>query len=292
MTLPNFLVIGAAKSGTSSVHSYLQAHPQVFTPKLKEINFFAYDGPESSGHYWAKTEQAYERHFEDAGGAIAIGEVTPSYLTSRVAPDNIRRMLPQVKLIAILRNPVDRAYSAYLMSRRTGRTALDLDAAFSSDAAGYITQGRYSTYLQRYYDRFDRRQIKVLRFEDLTSDSRAVTTELYRFLGVDSSFEPPAKVHNKGYVPRSQTLNAIAHSRLVRRVLKPMLPARVMEWARNVRSINARQPDELPPQIRAKLAEYYRDDILRLQELTEVDFSIWLSLQASPHPQATAGEAS
>ena len=123
MTLPNFIVIGAAKSGTSSLHHYLRAHPEVFTPKLKEINFFAYDGKHLDVHYWAKTQDEYQRFFDDVGAAIAIGEVAPLYLCSPVAPDNIRRVLPDARLVAILRNPVDRAYSAYLMSRRTGRTS-------------------------------------------------------------------------------------------------------------------------------------------------------------------------
>jgi len=278
MTLPNFLVIGAAKSGTSSLHHYLRAHPQVFTPKLKEINFFDYDGTHLDVHYWAKTLEEYERYFVDVGGAMAIGEVAPIYLCSRAAPENISRLIPGTKLVAILRNPVDRAYSAYLMSKRAGRTSVDLQSAFATRSAGYIVRGRYATYLERYYERFDRQQIKVLRFEDLTKNARSLTRELYQFLGVDSSFEPPAEeVHNKGYVPRNEFLNRAVHSGFVRHVLKPMLPNGVMQLARKLRSANAKRPPQLPMEIRAELATYYRDDILRLQELTRVDFSVWLS---------------
>jgi hypothetical protein len=280
MTLPNFLVIGAAKSGTSSLHHYLRAHPQVFTPRLKEINFFDYDGTHLDVHYWAKTLEEYERHFADAGGAVAIGEVAPIYLCSRVAPDSISRIIPGAKLVAILRNPVDRAYSAYLMSKRAGRTSRDLQSAFAHKRAGYIVRGRYAEYLARYYERFPREQIKILRFEDLAGSGRSLVQDLYRFLGVDASFEPPAEeVHNRGYVPKSELLNRAVHSGFVRHVLRPLLPDGVMRWARKLRSANARRPPPLPNEIRAELATYYRDDILRLQELTRVDFSAWLSEQ-------------
>jgi len=277
MTLPNFLVIGAAKSGTSSLHHYLRAHPQVFTPKLKEINFFDYDGTHVDVHHWAKTLEEYARYFESAGPAIAIGEVTPLYLCSRAAPDNIRRIVPDVRLIAILRNPVDRAYSAYLMTRRTGRTTRELRSAFSSKDAGYIKQGRYAAYLERYYQRFDRSRIKILRFEDLKSGSGLLMRDLYQFLGVDPGFEPPAEVHNKGYVPRSEWLNRLFHSRFVRRVVKPLLSDGLMQWARKLRSVNAKRPEQLPVEIRAELSEFYRNDILHLQDLTGVDFSAWLN---------------
>jgi hypothetical protein len=278
MTLPNFLVIGAAKSGTSSLHHYLRAHPQVFTPRLKEINFFDYDGTHLDVHYWARTLEEYEQYFADVGEAAAIGEVAPIYLCSRAAPDSISRIIPGAKLVAILRNPVDRAYSAYLMSKRAGRTSRDLQSAFADRSAGYIARGRYAAYLERYYERFDREQIKVLRFEDLMRNARSLTQDLYQFLGVDSSFEPPAEeVHNKGYVPRSELLNRAVHSGFVRHVLKPLLPDSVMQLARKLRSANARRPPQLPGELRAELATYYRDDILRLQELTRVDFSAWLS---------------
>jgi hypothetical protein len=277
MTLPNFLVIGAAKSGTSSLHHYLRAHPQVFTPKLKEINFFAYDGQNRDFQCWAKTLEEYESKFEGGRGATAVGEVTPLYFASPVAPGRIRSVIPDVKLVAILRDPVERAYSAYLMSLRSGRISADVRTAFGNKNAAYIVRGRYAHYLQRYYELFSKEQIKILRFEDLRRNPSAVTADLYGFLGVDRGFEPQLEVHNKGYVPRNRMLNRVFHSDFARRVLKPIMSDGIMKLARKVRSINEERPPELPADVRAELRVFYHDDIARLQELTAMDFSSWFA---------------
>jgi Sulfotransferase family len=274
--LPNFLVIGAAKCGTSSLHSYLRAHPQVFTPKLKEINYFAYPARANANlTFWARTQQEYEAFFSEAQGYAAVGEVTPLYLASAVAAENIRRTIPDVKLIAILRDPVDRAYSAFLMGVRNGRVDPDIRAAFGRKDVQYVEAGRYARYLAQYYARFAPEQIKILRFEGLQERVGDVVSDLYQYLGVDASFRPEFEVHNQGYVPRNATLNRVFQSDFLRHVVKPALPDSVMQWGRRLRALTGRAPPQLPSDLRAELRALYRDDIVQLEDLTGCDFSGW-----------------
>jgi hypothetical protein len=248
----------------------------VFTPKLKEINYFAYSPVVKTRVRFRATKlEEYEEFFADAAGCKAVGEVTPLYLTSEVAPRRIFESIPDAKLIAVLRDPVERAYSAFLMAVRDGRQAGDVRDVLSNRNSPYVEQGRYARYLARYYDLFDRRQIRIFRFDDLRDRPAAVVSELYEFLGVDSGFCPKLEVHNQGFVPRSTLLQHIFANEFLRRVVKPLLPEPLFALGRRVRSWNGRRPPGLPPDIRADLRAYYRDDILALEDLTKMDFSSW-----------------
>ena len=282
MTLPNFLVIGAAKSGTSSLHHYLRAHPQVFTPKLKEINFFDYDGTHLDVHYWAKTLEEYERYFVDVGGAMAIGEVAPIYLCSRAAPENISRLIPGTKLIAILRNPVDRAYSDYQMFlRNRGRRlepARDLapDAAWVRADSHWMKIGRYHDQLARYYDLFPREQINVFLFDDLQRNTLAVVQQIYRFLGVDPNFVPDlATPHNVGGMPSNVLLERILTNRALRAAVEPWMSTGAANWFRRLRTKSMRKAPALPPALKATLRRQFHDDISRTSTLIGRSLDHW-----------------
>ena len=128
MTMPNFLIIGAVKAGTTSLHDWLSQHPQIYMSSIKELNFFAFEGDnlevfkgKFNKEYLAGFEttlQGYRKHFQGVTNEIAIGESSPTYLYHPKAPERIQHYIPDVKLIAILRNPVERAYSNYLHTIR------------------------------------------------------------------------------------------------------------------------------------------------------------------------------
>jgi hypothetical protein len=277
--LPNFLVIGAAKSGTTSLHHYLREHPQIYLPRIKEINYFAYTPERPRGRqYWATTLDEYAAHFREAAGLKAVGEVTPAYMNSPVAAANIARELPDVRLVAILRDPADRAYSRYLMNQRAGQDLPPFDQIIPQRDHPMIREGMYYDRLKPYFDQFPRERIKVLRYDDLQQRFAGMFRELLEFLEVDPDYLPDGTVrHAQGVRFRSKALQSLKSSRLMRFHLKPMIPAALLNRLVKAKARTAVAPPKLTVEQRSRLVDIYRDDIDRLQQLVGMDLSAWTS---------------
>jgi hypothetical protein len=169
--LPNFLIIGAQKSGTTSLYNYLKQHPQIFMPRLKEPHFFTYEGQLPPHPSVVTSWQDYRALFADARDEIAVGEASPSYLHGEQAPRRIAHYFPTIKLIAILRNPADRAFSNWMHNVSYGREELDFGQALQAEerriqeGVGYLFwyryKGFYHRHLTRYLALFDRTQLRV-----------------------------------------------------------------------------------------------------------------------------------
>jgi Sulfotransferase family len=299
MTMPNFLIIGTAKSGTTALYNYLKQHPQVYMSSVKEPKFFAYEGEKldfrGPGDRVANSSvvtdiEAYRALFAKASGETAVGEASPLYLYIPKARERIRHHVPEAKLIAILRNPAERAYSHFSQMVRDGREPLDdFSQALRAEeerirdnwAFGwhYKRMGFYHAQLERYFDAFGREQIKVYLYEDLKTDPVGVLGETFRFLGVDDAFVPDISLkHNVSGIPKSQALHAfIRQSHPIKSVFKPFVPEGLrLRLKTSLRNRNLRQPPPLSPEARKELAEAYREDILKLQGLIRRDLSTWL----------------
>jgi hypothetical protein len=293
MVWPNFLVIGAAKSGTGSLYHYLAQHPQVFMSSIRETNYFAYQVSEPASYVWGTsipsdrfrviTESDYLALFAAVTTQLAVGEVSPLYLNSASAPTAIQRRLPEARLIVILRNPIDRAYSGYQMHLRNLRTRLPVAEAFGLDQH-WVQAGMYYAALVRYFELFDPAQIKVLLFDELKVAPISLLSNLYRFLGVHEHFVPAdLTARHPGGGPRNRTLLALAHG--LRSTLHPalaMLPAGARGALRTqVRGVLVRKMPPLPPQVRDQLRHIYKDDVARLSALLRTDLeSRWLGGRA------------
>ena len=275
---PNFLIIGDLKAGSTSLHSYLSQHPEIFMPKLKELRYFAFD-PSNSYHIRARstvvrTHAEYLNYFSDTGDAKAIGEASPNYLRSPIAPHKIKSELADSKLIVCLRNPADRLYSLYQMNYRNGSTTLPFDQRVFEENSVWIKGNFYWHDLRNYFDIFPRTQIKVILFEDLIANPISITQNLYRFLEVDDTFSPQISVHNAGGMPKSP----LAFSFLIRakNVTKRFLvPPNTLKQIWSTVKSKSLQRDSSDPQIRSKILDVCRDDIIRTQELIGQDLSIW-----------------
>ena len=169
MTLPTFIVFGSRKAGTTSLYKFLDEHPEIYMSELKGTRFFSFDPerPELGAKLPVRTLADYESYF--AGGARpeikAIGEVTPSYITGRDTAARIQQTLPHVKLIASLRNPVDRAYSQYQMDMRNRRPE-DREELTLQNVDSWVPAGRYAQLLEPYYGLFEDTQIHLMVFEE------------------------------------------------------------------------------------------------------------------------------
>ncbi len=290
--LPNFIVIGAAKAGTTALYWYLAEHPSVFMSKVKETNYFAY-GLDEKGNllygdpdvhrFPVKTSDEYERLFADAGGAPAVGEASPLYLECPQAAARIRALLPRARIIASLRHPVDRAYSDYLMylRRRSRRfdpaTELDTEAVWARPDSRWMRIGRYHEQLSRYYEAFPREQIRVSLFDDLKRDALGLVQGTYRFLGVDAGFAPDFDTpHAPGGVPASAMLEGIFMNRRIRSAVEPLVPRRAANWVRRLRTRTMRKPPQLPVELRKELTRPFHEDIARTSELIGRDLKHWV----------------
>jgi hypothetical protein len=306
MMMPNFLVIGAAKCGTDSLNSYLDQHPDIFMSPNKEPMFFVAEGvPEipfcgpgdryaiERWNCWVNTLEEYQSLFEALQSEKAIGEASTWYLYKDRARERIAHYVPDVRLIAILRNPVDRAYSAYNMLQGDGRESIaDFDLALDAEDERvgkswepmwhYRRVGFYGAQLGRYYETFNREQIHVVLYDDFVARPVEVMQSIFRFLQVDDRFVPDvSERHNVSLVPKNPTYhNLVAGGHPAKRMLKRVLPATVRQRAKaKLLSGTLRRPTPLAPETRRRLLEVFRPDVMQLQDLLGRDLSTWLTAE-------------
>jgi hypothetical protein len=301
MRLPDFFVIGAPKAGTTALHVALARHPQVWMSRTKEPTHFLTDGPPParggpgdaktfSEYVWRRDD--YARLFAEAGEDQLCGESTPFYLYDAAAHQRIHDAVPDARLIALLRDPIDRAHSnwAHLWSAGLEPEGDFVRACAQEDrraAAGwapfwrYLDLGRYGGQLARLYETFPREQVLALRYRDLREEPAETLRLIVDFLGLEQGHveEVPAEnvtTHASGSVSnRAMSLALRAGDRLER-----VLPRGPWQRGREVlsrhlqREQRPRQP--LLPEQRAQLLPAVADDVRRLEEVTGASFGDWL----------------
>jgi hypothetical protein len=297
MKKPNFFVIGAARSGTTSLYNYLKQHPDVFMSPIKETNFFAYEGEDmefrSVIRFPVVTADAYLALFQGASKEKAVGEASPLYLHSRYAAEGIREFCPEAKLIAILRHPVDRAYSNFHLHLKAGEETRSFEKAIWQEQQGiadaslrfgqrnYLRFGCYSRYLSTYFQLFERRQIEVYLFDDLAANPLALMLKLFGFLEVDATFAPDVSLrHNAAGSPENRFWQLLVTKNSFTRMLRKLLPAWARPHALSIQDAAQRKhlvKAKLSDELRRELTGFYRDDILKLQDLIQRDLSPWLN---------------
>jgi len=297
--LPTFLILGAMKAGTTALYEMMAAHPEVYMSPVKEPNFFAFAGqemdfqapidqrPDGINHTSITDRDAYEALFEGAAPDQARGEASHTSLYWPDAAQNIKRLVPDARLVAILRNPVERAYSEYMHFRRDGDEPLDaFEEALEAEArriehewalGRYVDRGRYDEQLRRYLDRFDREQIFILLHEELVRDSEEVAPTLFEHVGVDPSVAPTLDRRvNKSGLPKHRWMHRLL-TRLqpVRDALDPVIPERLVDWATSLKNRNLEKPS-MDPAVRGQLIETFRPHVRRLEKQIDRDLSHWL----------------
>jgi len=197
--LPDFLILGAQKAGTTALYAYLRWHPQITGPSFKEVSFF--------DRHYARGERWYRAHLPIRRGGI-VGEASPSYLFHPLAPERVARMLPNAQLIALLREPVGRAFSHYQHEVALGRESLSFEDAVAQEGERmqgevermvrdpayfshawwnytYVARGRYAEQLERWFAAFPREQVLVLLTDELAADTPGTYRRVLDFLGVE-----------------------------------------------------------------------------------------------------------
>ncbi|MBE9192589.1 sulfotransferase [Gloeocapsopsis crepidinum LEGE 06123] len=301
MKMPNFLIIGAAKAGTTALYNYINQHPQVFMSSEKEPHFFAFEGEKvnfagtAGENEWLNRTaitnlEAYQQQFRESK-ETAIGEASALYLYIPKAAARIRHYIPEVKLIAILRNPVERAYSAFVFQKRDGlEPNLDFPQALAEEEWRrqnnwvpiyyYQHMGFYYHQVKRYFDLFPQEQIKVYLHDDFTSNPLSILQDSFQFLGIDDTFNPNTTArHNVSGIPKNKALHEFlrAENHPVKTLLKPLIPKSLRRNVMlNLHNNNLEKAPPLAQDIRKQLIEVYKEDILKLQDLIQKDLSKWL----------------
>ena len=299
MTLPNFLIIGAPKAGTTALYHYLSEHPQIYMSPVKEPKFFAFEGeqinfcgPGDLKKDYVTDIEAYKTLFSKVSQEIAIGEASPGYLHSAQAPERIHHYIPDAKLIVIIRDPVERAYSHFLsLVRQDLEPLTDFTQAMETEEERirnnwsprwlYKQRGFYYAQLKRYFDLFDRSQIRVYIHKDFKTNSVGVLQDIFQFLDVDDTFVPDtSQKHNATYTHRNKVLHKLLKEQNpIKSILKPLLSSPLRQGIKtNIRNLNTGKRPQLQPKIRKQFIEEYREDILKLQELIQRDLSGWLEV--------------
>lgn len=186
--LPTYIIAGAMRSGTTALNSYLREHPDVAVSSTKEVHFF--------DEYFDRGLDWYRQQFPGSESAVAVGEATPNYMFSTIALDRIRDTLPDVKLVVMLRDPIDRAHSHYWHDRARGKTSGDFEDTVMRELDGsgqglnYVARGRYRAQIEDILERFPPTALHVEIFEDMVDRPEDLYSSVCRFIGVDDSFRP------------------------------------------------------------------------------------------------------
>ena len=299
MALPDFFVAGAPKAGTTALHAALARHPALFMSAVKEPKFFLTDGPPPTRggpgdvqtyreHVWRRED--YEALFDPASAGVLRGESTPFYLYNRDAQRRIHALIPDAKLIVILRDPVERAHSNWTHLWSAGLDPIsDFVQACAEEenrvAAGwadfwrYTSLGRYGEQLEHLYTVFPSEQVFVLRYRDLVENPADVLDQICAFLGVPQGVLTEVPRENVTAHPR----RSVRHRTVSRAVRTSAAVSRVVPGASAMtgplerilqRDSPPRQP--LTWEQRQALLPRFEADIRLLEDLTGQDFSLWL----------------
>jgi len=308
--LPTFFVVGAAKAGTTSLWRYLAAHPGIHMSLIKEPNYFAKDidtgafsaeyknqlvrdyRPWVNGKAFQPAHIAHVSDLNDYAGLFAdarhgypIGECSASYLFSRAAAEEIAATIKNPRIVILLRDPKERAFSQYLMDSRVGcatgtfleEVRRDFNAIRKEWGTSrlYIENGMYFAQVKRYLDVFGPAQIRVWLYEDIKQDLRGFVRGVYAFVGARQDFEPDLRQrHNGAVLPRFHRLNSWMFRCGLKggwdRIIPPILLKGVKRlfYKRNSLRLGQAEREELLP--------FFREDIGKLQVLIGRDLSGWL----------------
>ena len=300
MRLPDFFVIGAPKAGTTALYRCLKQHPDLYLSPVKETYYFATEGeppisPGPCGNFLHESQMwkpsTYFKQFAGVSTQKAVGEGSTIYLyAAGIAAGRIRRAVPQAKIVAILRQPAERAYSSYTYWRQLGQEpARTFPEALAHEETRlkekwfpvfcHRAQGYYHSFLSIYYGTFPREQIRIYLYEEWKHTPMAVLQDLFAFLGVDGNVTPTIPRLNVTRLPRSQWLHQLAEraGQAGAGVAGQAVRRRIAAVLRRIDTMyNLAPPPPLLPRTRALLTAVYREDILRLQDLLGRDLTHWL----------------
>lgn len=310
--LPDFFIVGTVKAGTTSLYNYLDQHPDVYMSPIKEPHFFSTEikvenfsesykkfvrldldeylngdlSDRSINSTFIRSWDDYKKLFKNVKNERVVGESSTSYLFSPVAAQNIYRALPDSRIIIMLRNPVQRAYSHYLMNYKSGSVTGGFDDELKSDlnrkpriwgtARLYLDHGFYHDQVKRYFDVFGKEKVHIIIYDDFLKNPGNEVKKVYEFLELNSDYLADTTIiHNKAKVPSNSLARKILNQRFLMEKLSKLVPKPIRQ-AILKRLYTDKKLPEFEPVTRLYLQEAYREDIEKTSQLIGRDLTFWI----------------
>jgi len=275
----NTFIVGAPKAGTTSLHHYLSQHPDVCMSSLKEPNYFS--SLEVSKLFYnskiiSSTDHYHQLFVEEKK---VIGEASVSYLYYPDVPQRIYNYNPQAKIIIMLREPIERGFSHYLMDSRLGYCKESLDDIVNSKSnfpmyfLQYVKLGAYYQQVQRYLTQFGNTQVHMIFYSDFKNNTSDVMSKLFDFLNIND-FKINFSIENSFLSPSNAFIKLLYQQNTLRKCFKKILPKQILMSIKNKCFSKSVKP-QLNPQLHSQLKAYYKKDIERLELILNTDLSEW-----------------
>ena len=294
MNLPNFICPGAARSATTALYYLLIQHPQIFLPAIKETRFFTQDF--EKGLPWYE-----QKHYANVKDEIAIGDISPVYLVDDRCPKRIHDALgTDIKLIFMLRNPVERAYSHFCMLQSHNFEELPFEEAIAIDEDDriekslkhyhhkygfqYLKESSYSHWIQSYLEHFKKEQMKFVIFEEFTTDTKPHLSEILEFLEINGNHVFEYDVYkNPKTVSGSSKINQVFYGNALLKKTRDFIQSKtswktqslLKKLKNKFLSDRNSKNESMNEATRDQLYNYFEDEIRRLEPLIGKDLSLW-----------------
>lgn len=286
MKKPNFICVGAQKAGTTTLYNILLQHPQIFLPEIKELHYFDWAKNFSKGDEW------YFNNFEKVKNEIAIGEITPNYMYIDYVPKRIYDLLGKdIKLIFLLRNPVNRSFSQYLMMLKNGNTdksfkrcaKIDFieEKNFFLNENQIITRSLYDEQIERYLKYFDKKNMFFIIFEtEILKNKEKTMNRLCEFLDVDNfQFNLDIQSNKSFHVKNKKINKAIKHDSIIKKISKAVLNDNIRFKIKNyIKQINRMEKinyEEREKYRKILNEKIFSNSINNLEKIINKDLSFW-----------------
>ena len=284
--LPNFICIGSQKSGTTTIYNILKNHNEIFLSEQKELHFFDYDDQYDKG-------VEYYKNFFKTDKKI-VGEITPSYIFFDDCAKRIYTTLgAKIKILIILRNPIDRAFSHYLMSCKRGFEKKSFEEAiileeerickgyFEKSHYSYISRGKYSEQIKRYYKYFDKENIKIIFFEEFIQNQQSAISSIENFLNIKSNNINLNLKSNYASNYRFSIIKNILHKenifisrfkqflpKKIKRIVRNFLESNIFRTRKNIKQLSLNNKKYI-------YGVFFKEEIKCLENLLKIDLSFW-----------------
>ena len=284
----DFFIVGAPKSGTTSLYHYLNEHPHVEMSSQKEPDYFSDREIHEQGMYYGKnrinTIDLYEDLFDQKKGVV-YGESSVSYLFYENVPENLKSYNSNAKIIIMLRNPIDRAFSHYLMDYRLGLVSDSFEDIINKKSnhkkahlfyQQYIEVSEYSKQIQRYFKVFDKGNILIVDYDNFKIDVAGTVNEVYHFLNISTEFVADVNTqYNTFTLPKNKGIRLVYSFVFLRKTLTFIFPKSLVKIIRRFLFKTDKKP-KLLKETRNQLKQFFSDDVRRLSGLLAQDFSKWI----------------
>ena len=284
----DFFIVGAPKAGTTSLYHYLSEHPQVVMSSQKEPDYFSDKEIQEQGMYYAKsrvnTLDKYKSLFVQKE-SVVYGEASVSYLFYENVAEDIKKYNPNAKIIIMLRNPIERAFSHYLMDYRLGLISDSFENIIAKKSKHknahlfyqqYIEVSKYATQIQRYLDFFEKENILFIDYEDFKKNVSKTVDQVYNFLNISTEFVADINTkHNTFIMPKNKIIRLIYSFVFLRKILTILFPIYLVKHIRVLLFKSDKKP-ELLKETRSLLKKIFNDDIKKLEEVLAKNYSKWI----------------